>query len=326
MSKAVEIIKTITSPAIKLINAVSGAIGKAYEPTHIKRMAKARAYEIEKVGRALRENADIPIQYSKGEISADTNDFDEFVKRTQSRIAYQELQKQQNIESVADKAYDLLSEETKCSDEPVDNDWMIRFFNSVQDISDEDMQTLWAKILAGEIVHPKKCSLRTLETLKNLSKDEAQLFQRVSSYIISGDNGSFFPSDTEMYDLINISFPNILLLIECGLIASKSFVSFNIDLSENDESVLYSKQFFMKLKANEEVHISFGVYSLTNSGIELFNILETPKIDEKTFVNYTKQLFGDDIKGTELSIFKILSVTEADIEYEEDPFEIIKLE
>ena len=38
---ATEIVQAMVSPAEKLIEAVSGAIGKAYEPRHVRKMAEA---------------------------------------------------------------------------------------------------------------------------------------------------------------------------------------------------------------------------------------------------------------------------------------------
>lgn len=199
MSNAVEIMKAIMSPTTKLIDAVAGAIGKAYEPTHTKRMATARAFEIEEIGRVLRENADIPIEYVRGNISADTKDFDEFVKRSQSRLAFQELQKQNNIESVTQKAYRFLESEKVCSQEPVDQDWMIRFFNSVEDISSKEMQQLWAKILAGEVRQPKSFSLRTLETLRNITQEEAKLFESICSAAVFSRDEFIIPNDSNLW-------------------------------------------------------------------------------------------------------------------------------
>lgn len=43
---ATEIVQAVVSPAEKLIEAVSGAIGKAYEPRHVRKMAEAKAYEL----------------------------------------------------------------------------------------------------------------------------------------------------------------------------------------------------------------------------------------------------------------------------------------
>ncbi len=45
-----EIVTAVVEPANKLIEVVSGAIGTAYEPRHIKKMADARAYELRTIG------------------------------------------------------------------------------------------------------------------------------------------------------------------------------------------------------------------------------------------------------------------------------------
>jgi hypothetical protein len=48
-------------------------------------------------------------------------------------------------------ATEELKKENDVSDTPVDEDWIVRFFNVVEDISDEMMQQLWGRILAGEV-------------------------------------------------------------------------------------------------------------------------------------------------------------------------------
>ena len=44
-----DIIAASTEPVNKLLDAVTGAIGKAYEPRHIRKMADAKAYEIKTI-------------------------------------------------------------------------------------------------------------------------------------------------------------------------------------------------------------------------------------------------------------------------------------
>ena len=57
--------------------------------------------------------------------------------------------------------------------------WTSSFSNAAQDISSEDMQELWAGILAGEVVSPGGTSVRTLAILRNLDKFTAQAFKRL---------------------------------------------------------------------------------------------------------------------------------------------------
>ena len=132
---ATEIVQALVSPAEKLIEAVSGAIGKTYEPKHVRKMADAKAYELKVISETVRNNSDVPIIYDSTGVSIDTSDFEEIAKRASSRLAYQEITKQQNIEAVADNAYEELESLTSVSSESVNPDWMFRFFNSVEDIS-----------------------------------------------------------------------------------------------------------------------------------------------------------------------------------------------
>ena len=170
-----EIVQALVSPAEKLIEAVSGAIGKAYEPKHIRKMADAKAYELKVISDTVRNNSDVPIVYDSAGVSIDTSNFEEIAKRASSRLAYQEITKQQNIEAVADNAYEELENVENVSSEPVNPDWMFRFFNSVENISNKDMQKIWGHILAGEIKQPNTYSFRTLEKLKNMTQQEACL-------------------------------------------------------------------------------------------------------------------------------------------------------
>ena len=61
-------------------------------------------------------------------------------------------------------------------DHEVDHDWTARFFNDVQDVSSEEMQHLWARILVGEVERPGSTSTRTLSVLKDMNKRVAQIF------------------------------------------------------------------------------------------------------------------------------------------------------
>ena len=71
------------------------------------------------------------------------------------RIEFQERKRLANIENVVREAANTLVNKKVADHEP-DPDWTARFFNSVQDISSEDMQKIWAKILAGEVERPEK--------------------------------------------------------------------------------------------------------------------------------------------------------------------------
>ena len=100
------------------------------------------------------------------------------------RIQFQEEKRQSNIASVIDKAAHELGD-GEVQDHEVDHDWTARFFNDVQDVSSEEMQQLWAKILAGEVERPGSSSTRTLSILRDLDQSTAALFRILCSACIS---------------------------------------------------------------------------------------------------------------------------------------------
>ena len=80
----------MVEPITKLIECINGALGKTFEPRQIKKKTEAEAERIAILSEKLRENCDIPIVIKNDEISLSTPDYDEFLKRTQNRMAYQE--------------------------------------------------------------------------------------------------------------------------------------------------------------------------------------------------------------------------------------------
>ena len=108
----------IKEPILKLIDVIASGVGRLYEPTHIKRIAKAKKYEMDTISSGSRENIDVPISYDNGHIKIDTSNSEDLVKRTQTRINHQEIERQQNIENIVLHAYnDLKEEETVSQDE-----------------------------------------------------------------------------------------------------------------------------------------------------------------------------------------------------------------
>ena len=207
-------------PIDKLIDVVSSSVGRISKPYFDKKDSDSKAYEIKKIAEARAEEMKIMsmaikenhlltggISYSDEKLSIEspkelptpTEDKNEqtgisvqtLENRTENRIDYQQNKKQLNLETVTAFAAEELKNEEPITDEPVDEDWTTRFFNIAEDISNEEMQALWGRILAGEIKKPKSYSLRTLELLKNLSKEEAECFMKFCEAKVTSSNTQF---------------------------------------------------------------------------------------------------------------------------------------
>ena len=102
----------------------------------------------------------------------------------EQRVHFQERKRQRNLASVVQGAAEELGGEEVPNHEP-DHDWTARFFGEVQDISSDEMQLLWAKVLAGEVSSPGTTSIKTLSILKNIDAEVAAAFEILCSATIT---------------------------------------------------------------------------------------------------------------------------------------------
>lgn len=290
-------------PIDKLMDIISNSVGKlskayfdrkdvetkAYE---IEKLAEARAKEMKIIATAVKENFLITggIEYkdekiaisSPNELPIGTHETilitPTLEERTQERIHFQEAKRQINIENVTAYAAEELRNEQPVSNESLDEDWTSRFFKIAEEVSNEEMQALWGKILAGEIKQPKTYSLRTLELIRNLSKDEANTFIKVSNFAIKAGNANYlFKTNNEelLRKTYNIKYGDIALLIEIGLIQPGDFVNFQLLQRPNDREQIFTSGNVIcvaKIKANTPT-IEMPVNVFTNAGNELIKLI-----------------------------------------------------
>ena len=146
------------------------------------------------------------------------------------RIQFQEEKRHNNIGQVVTTAALELGDKDVHDHEP-DHDWTARFFGDIQDVSTEETQLLYAKILAREIERPGSTSFKALSILKDLDRSAAVLFRTFCSACISLSPDGDDISDTRVPSLggdasqnslreFGLSFDNLNILNEHGLIIS----------------------------------------------------------------------------------------------------------
>lgn len=104
--------------------------------------------------------------------------------------------------------------QTPSSDSPSD-DWIYRWRDYASSVSAEALQLLWGRVLAGEVKTPGAFSVRFLNFLHNLDKNEAQLIATAMPYVISD---FICNSPKEHLERAGLTFENLLVLQELGLI------------------------------------------------------------------------------------------------------------
>ena len=314
----------LSKPLVKLIETISNGIGKLYEPTSIKRMAEAKATEINSISKSMIDANLLPIKYDDGSVIIDGTDYNEISQRAQGRLAFQEIKKQANIDQTVNYAAQTLSSFNNVSDDPVDIDWVTRFFDSVADVSSEEMQIIWGKILAGEVNQPGSFSLRTLDIVKNLSKKDAKLFTEISPLVLCSEGTKYISSKNEVLSKYEIPYETILHLDECGLVNSSGTLAINPIISKGNSFKVYNHEMiaFCNGKMDDEQKFTFGVHTLTSAGQEIFNIMEASSND-KYFLDVLNDI-GSHNKGIiSISVHHINDVKNNNINYKLEPIQII---
>lgn len=291
-------------PLEKLIDVVSKGIGTLYRPRQIRKEADAQAYAIK-----VLESAKSAASSESKLIEAETE------SRIAQRIAAKEARRQENIDSVVEMAANNLANST-VSDTPVEEDWASRFFDIVQDVSREEMKVLWAKILAKEIEKPSSYSLRTLELLRNISYDEAELFTKLAGLVIK-QSGCFVFAEDGVLERYGLKYIDQARLREAGLLQSGEMVVRAYAPSKSatiQSNMVYGNLFIQVTIPYQSQKVDMPILLLTQAGCEIFEL-----IDPSENLGYLKDIaafFRKKNPSATVQYAKIIERKDSQVRYE----------
>ena len=280
----------------KLIDTVGDQIGLFLEPMHTRRKGQAEADVQVAEARAKAEIAQLKIR-NKVAIQS-------FEDRAEATVQRRKARQQINIESITAKAIKELPEDV--SDKPIDEDWLSQLFDDCKNVSSDQMQTVWARLLAGEVANPGTFSLRTLAFVRTMNQRDAEAFTRFCSTLWSSHSNSDKPfpltlnhSELENISGISLAFSVLLGLDSIGLIKFQPGNGFNMYMKlidppvslESGQSVrtnttslnYFGKEYVFERKVPahlDPIPFPIGVALLTDMGRELSVISGAQANDE----------------------------------------------
>ncbi|WEM42050.1 TIGR03899 family protein [Photobacterium sp. DA100] len=171
----------------------------------------------------------------------------------------------------------------------IDPDWLSHFTSIAQDIRNSSMQQLWSRILRQEFLSPGSVSLKTLDTLRNMTHKEAQVFHRACTLSCQFGNDrskkiltslkakhkflpSLFTTTIHKVTLGNFSLPysDLLILLELGLILKSELESGEL---VSGISLPFSYQNNTYQLTPHQKGLSFTYYRLSPTGQEIADLL-----------------------------------------------------
>ena len=251
----------LSKPADTLIKKVSDAVGGLFAPYQVKRMAKAEA-----------EAAMIKAQ-SETEIT-------DLHRRAVRRWIEEEAQRQKNMEDITAKALPQLDE--KATPDSVENDWLVNFFDKSRIVSDNEMQDLWSRVLAGEANTPGTYSKRTVNFLSDLDKVDAELFTKLCGFgwTIGDVVPLVFDVQAEIYNKYGINFNTLSHLESIGLVQFNNLSGFlRLGFPKTLSVFYYGKWLTLEMPKDSGNELGIGKVLLTKIGQELAPICGSESVE-----------------------------------------------
>ena len=164
----------------------------------------------------------------------------------------------------------------------IESDWLYRWRDHVGSISSAELQALWGRLMAGELKAPGSYSYRTLDFIKNLSRDEAQKIERLGPFLIN----NFVARDEKgILDKHGVGFGDLLELQELGVLSGVDGIGLSLTLDnlgrDSFLAVLRSHSRALVLRHSDPTRdVSIAMYPLTTLGAQIVSLAESEPNDD----------------------------------------------
>lgn len=194
----------------------------------------------------------------------------------------------------------------------IDPDWWARFIDYAKDVSDDEMRLIWSRILSGELNKPNSISVMTLETLRNMSKRDAEIFHKLANFAVvdtdGGDpfipnNGIHYNAEQKSDEEYGIRYDELLWMQELRLINLNMGMQMTFNKEENEslvESILRCGNLEINISSENEIQIP--CYSYTRVGAQLLSLIEDITPNEAFFEDRIKNRYSSE--NTKIDINK----------------------
>lgn len=218
--------------------------------------------------------------------------------------------RQTNLMRLSDK-FEKKCKKYKKNPKKVAPKFLQRFIDSASCEEDESLQDIWVGLLLRESEEPDSNSLRTIDTLKNLSREEAEMFLGICKNAI-WICGSIIICNNRSADA---SIDDIIKLVDSGLIVSDNiYMTVSLKIKPGEKKVVsfsFDKSLALFVENENDVECSFAVpvFSLTRAGQDIFKASIISNFNKKDYIRLTKYI-KDKNPRLKLSLNKIIDMNQ----------------
>lgn len=189
------------------------------------------------------------------------------------------LRREVNVAKAIQHAEEELRDDQQAPpDAKIDPDWLYRWRDYAGAVSSEELQSLWGKVLAGELKSPQSVSYRTLELIRNMSSDDAQLITKLAPFVIT----KMIVSNDKIEAILQnagLFFGGMLELQELGVITGVGSIGLGMELKSNRsdrfENILWSHQRLLRVRHDDPaISLNLSGYLVTAVGIQVLALVQ----------------------------------------------------
>lgn len=256
-----EIAKALAEPARLAIEKLSAGCGRLYEPTHIRRIARANADKalIEAIG---------------------GKDAAVLLEAAEHRESYRRLRQELNLGLITDRASQLFEEGTPKEASPPADEWVDEFTDNCKDASSEELRELWARLYVAETKQSGVVPRRVLRIVRDLDASLAQSFTRFLACSITAGDGRILVLTFEgCFTGVDFTERSLCDLEDIGLVERPTW---NSQIGTGIYRL--SQRRFLRLTFDETKTLPALLARLTSSGIAIAAVVER-SVDEQYVKN-----------------------------------------
>jgi hypothetical protein len=238
------------------------------------------------------------IEKSANEIAEQMQFDPEYARAAVKKFGQRVVREQINLDRITQKAAESLtytaqqqSESTEAPQAQISDDWLNVFEKEAGQKSTEEMQAMFAKVLAGEVSKPSTYSIKSVRLLGSLDQPTANMFKRFCSMCITlrihdriidsrvpslGTNAA-----TNSLQKFGLTFDSLNLLQEYGLIIAEynSWMDYRPSVGSPTQPVALPFEFgnekwgLVKMDGFQGEEFKVTGIALSRSGKELMKVV-----------------------------------------------------
>lgn len=205
----------------------------------------------------------------------------------------------QNLMKIAKFTTEFINDDEKPEEWKDDDEWVERFFQEAQFVTDEELQKLWARLMKEKLYRPSMVNKRVVYMVRDMDWDDLQFVSRTMKYFVEDS----IPRELLMG--IGTLSSDIIQLAELGLVLPLEVErqqTFN-DVKTGDSVEIHLKGYEMKLKKignTDNDKFYFSGFSLTQEGKVVYNLIQDRLTEEEAqkYLEFFTKTYKDQYEVT----------------------------